>query len=63
MKDKKAYIQIKDCDTGPTLTLSVEEAKTFIDEIAGNSDGDPYTFCAVEMAEDEFKNLPEFLGF
>lgn len=63
MDIEKVYIRIKDCDSGPTLTVSVEESKAFIDEIVGNCDGDPYSFATVCMTEKQFNDLPEFTGF
>lgn len=63
---EQTYIQITDCDHGQKLTISLEEAKTVLDNMVESSeDGheEAYTFKTVSMTEPEFKNLPEFLGF
>ena len=60
------YIQIRDCDDGAVLTVDVRESKRIIDSMVENeADGNTqeYTFSTVTMTEQEFKALPEFLGF
>lgn len=61
------YIQIKDSESGPVLTVEAEEAKSIIDSMIDNvlesDDKESYKFSAIEMTEQEFKSLPEFHGF
>ena len=56
------YIQIKDCDDGAALTVGAEEAKEIIDSMLEDNTQE-YIFSTVTMTEQEFKALPEFLGF
>ena len=61
------YFAIKDSENGPTLHVSIEEAKAIIDSMAVNAClGDwqeKYSFEAVEMTKKQFNELPEFHGF
>ena len=62
----KEYIQFKDGETGPILTVGGEEAKRIIDSMLENeADGNPqeYTLSTKTMTEEQFKSLPKFTGF
>ena len=61
------YIQIRDCESGPVLTVTPKEAKEIIDSMVSNAiegiDAESYTFSTVELTAREFDSLPEFNGF
>lgn len=62
------YIQVRDCDSGPVLTVPIHEAKTIIDSMVENAEQtsdepEKYSFQPVVMSEQEFNDLPEFTGF